>query len=384
MQTYYCPSINCRPVNLRLFLHIAADSAGKLHASFDSVDQGVMDLPGANAALNGNVFSFDLPSIPRSYEATLSTDGNSLKGTWTEGMLLLPLDLTRIATVAEVAGIWEGDYGACPLRLELHVTKDSMGKLGVSLDSVDDRDPMGATGKNVVLNADVFSFEIPPSGSYRATLSPDGYLKGTWRDTDGTHPVVFTRTTAAAAPTPEPVLARPPVTLDDLKPILDQELKPVLEHGLLSRPTGGGLVIGVLDHGERRIFAYGAAHPDSIFEIGSMTKTFTGLILAQMVVQKKVSLTEPVRALLPPGFAGQPSTHEITLLDLATHHSGLPRYADNLDIKKPLQFGPVPAAARRLLAIDTLAFRRFQRGWLGGRLLHHRSLRQLLHVPDST
>jgi serine-type D-Ala-D-Ala carboxypeptidase/endopeptidase len=179
----------------------------------------------------------------------------------------------------------------------LHVRKDSAGKLGVSLDSVDDRDPMGASGKNVVLNADVFSFEIPPSGSYRAMLSGDGYLKGTWRDADGTHPVVFTRTTAAAAPTPEPVITRPPATLDNLKPILAQELKPVLEHGLLSKPTGGGLVIGVLNHGERRIFAYGAARPDSIFEIGSITKTFTGLILAQMVVQKKVSLNEPVRAL---------------------------------------------------------------------------------------
>jgi serine-type D-Ala-D-Ala carboxypeptidase/endopeptidase len=151
----------------------------------------------------------------------------------------------------------------------------------------------------------------------------------------GTHPVVFTRTFAAAAPTPEPVPGRLRVTLDDLKPILDQELKPVLERGLLSKPTGGGLVIGVLDHGERRIFAYGTARPDSIFEIGSITKTFTGLILAQMVIQKEVSLDEPVRALLPPGFAGTPGEHEITLLDLATHHSGLPRDADNLDVQGP-------------------------------------------------
>ena len=66
----------------------------------------------------------------------------------------------------------------------------------------------------------------------------------------------------------------------------------------------------MLDHGERRIFTYGTARPDSIFEIRSITKTFTGLILAQMVVQKQVKLNEPVRALLPAGFAGKPSaTH---------------------------------------------------------------------------
>jgi serine-type D-Ala-D-Ala carboxypeptidase/endopeptidase len=326
LETFYCPGINCRPINLHFVLHVAANSARKLGVSLDSVDEGAMDLRGDNVVLKGNTFSFDIPAIKADYQATVSADGNSLNGTWSQGMLL-PLDFSRITTAAGVAGIWEGDYGSCPLRLVLRVTKDSMGKLGVVLDSVDDRDPMGATGKNVVLNGDLFSFEIPPYGSYRATLSSDGYLKG--YDADGTY-VIFARTTAAAL-TPEPVLTRPRVTLDNLKPILDQELKPVLERGLLSNPTGGGLVIGVLDHGQRRIFAYGAARPDSIFEIGSITKTFTGLILAQMIIQKKVSLDEPVRALLPPGFAGKPSAHEITLLDLATQHSGLPRDADDLD-----------------------------------------------------
>jgi CubicO group peptidase (beta-lactamase class C family) len=116
----------------------------------------------------------------------------------------------------------------------------------------------------------------------------------------------------------------PPVALDNLKAVLDRELEPVLDHGVLSEDTGGGLVIGVLDHGRRRIFAYGTAKPDSIFEIGSITKTFTGLVLAQMVAQKKVTLDEPVRELLPAGFVAKPVGPEITLLDLATHHAGLP------------------------------------------------------------
>jgi CubicO group peptidase (beta-lactamase class C family) len=168
------------------------------------------------------------------------------------------------------------------------------------LDSVDDQDPMGLPGDNVVLKSNAFSFDTV-RGNYRATLSADGYLNGKWSDGTAT---IFTRTSAAAAPTPEPITPKPPVALAELKAVLDQELKPVLERGLLSKPTGGGLVIGVFDRCERRIFAYGTAHPDSIFEIGSITKTFTGLILAQMVVQKKVSLNEPVRALLPAGFAG--------------------------------------------------------------------------------
>jgi len=291
-----------------------------------------MDLPGDNVALNGSTFSFDVRLLEVNYKATLSADGNSLNGTWTQG-IPLPVVFTRITAPPGVAGIWTGDYGACPLRLFLHVTADSAGKLGVSLDSVDDRDPMGAAGEDVILKGNAFNFDIPSVGSYQATFSADGYLKGTWSDSGGSQPVVFTRTSAAAAPTPEPLVARPPVALGDIKAILDEELKPVLERGLLSKSTGGGLVIGVLDHGERRIFAYGTAHPNSIFEIGSTTKTFTGFILAQMVVQKKVSLNEPVRALLPAGFAGQPGAHEITLLDLATQHSGLPRMPDNFKPK---------------------------------------------------
>jgi len=124
--------------------------------------------------------------------------------------------------------------------------------------------------------------------------------------------------------------AQPPVALRDLKLVLDRELASQLESGLLSKGSGGALVIGVLDHGKRRIFTYGAAQPNLIFEIGSITKTFTGLLLAQMVVQQKVTLAEPVRELLPAAFISKSSGPEITLLDLATQHSGLPRDPANL------------------------------------------------------
>ena len=48
-------------------------------------------------------------------------------------------------------------------------------------------------------------------------------------------------------------------------------------------------------NGVRRVFSYGTARLDSIFEIGSVTKTFTGLILAQMIEQGKVQLDAAVR-----------------------------------------------------------------------------------------
>jgi hypothetical protein len=107
---------------------------------------------------------------------------------------------------SEVAGIWTGTLqeGCSGLRLVMHVTANSAGKLGVSLDSVDQR-AWGVPMDKVVVKGKLFSFHNPsPDGTYQATLSADGStLNGTWSE-DTALPLVFTRTTAAAAPTQEP------------------------------------------------------------------------------------------------------------------------------------------------------------------------------------
>ncbi len=70
---------------------------------------------------------------------------------------------------------------------------------------------------------------------------------------------------------------------------------------------------------------------DSLFEIGSITKTFTALLLADAVVRGELRLEDAVEAALPGGLKlrdvqGQP----LRWLDLATHRSGLPRLASNM------------------------------------------------------
>lgn len=113
---------------------------------------------------------------------------------------------------------------------------------------------------------------------------------------------------------PSPV----PVPAGDLQSVLHRDLEPLLRNG------NTGLSIGVYRRGVRRVFTYGTAKPDSLFEIGSLTKTFTALALARMVEEGKVRLNEPVRDLLPAGTVSKPVGREITLLDLVTHQSGLP------------------------------------------------------------
>jgi D-alanyl-D-alanine-carboxypeptidase/D-alanyl-D-alanine-endopeptidase len=95
-----------------------------------------------------------------------------------------------------------------------------------------------------------------------------------------------------------------------------------------------GVVVGVIARDKRQVFGFGrkAVNKDeppdgsTIFEIGSVTKVFTALALADMVQEGLVRLDDPVQRYLPEEVKiASRAGREITLEDLATHTSGLPR-----------------------------------------------------------
>jgi D-alanyl-D-alanine-carboxypeptidase/D-alanyl-D-alanine-endopeptidase len=118
----------------------------------------------------------------------------------------------------------------------------------------------------------------------------------------------------------------------------DQALSALIK-GRVEEGRATGIVLGVLDaDGSQRIVAYGDPGPDapslgsdSVFEIGSITKVFTGILLADMAGRGEVDLTTPVQRYAPAGLT-MPTRNgrEITLTDLAAHRSGLPRLPGNL------------------------------------------------------
>lgn len=102
----------------------------------------------------------------------------------------------------------------------------------------------------------------------------------------------------------------------------------------IERAAAVGLVAGFIEDGSPRIVASGhragEASPEvdaaTVFEIGSIAKVFTTTLLAEMVARGEVALEDPISRFLPPSVrAPSRDGSEITLLDLATATSGLPR-----------------------------------------------------------
>ncbi|MFT4114548.1 serine hydrolase domain-containing protein [Silvibacterium sp.] len=240
-----------------------------------------------------------------------------------------------------IAGIWLGTLhaGGSSLRLQLRIDTGNGGSLRCTLDSIDQK-AFGIPCSDVKVSGDAASLAVPAvRGGWSGSISSDGkILTGTWTQVGpGSMPLTLERqqhaieAPASAAPMP----AIPPVPIDQIKSLLDKELADALAKGLLAPATHAGVTVGIVQHGQKLVFSYGTAKDDSVYEIGSITKTFTSLILAQMVEQNKVRLDEPVRELLPPGTVAKPAGAEITLIDISTQHSGLPRMPDNFHPAHP-------------------------------------------------
>jgi CubicO group peptidase (beta-lactamase class C family) len=119
------------------------------------------------------------------------------------------------------------------------------------------------------------------------------------------------------------------------------EIREILVKRIDQQKQTVGIVVGVIRPIGRRVVAYGnlakgdprTLDGDTIFEIGSISKVFTSLLLAEMVNRKEVALDDPAAKYLPEHVRmPQRSGKSITLLDLSTHSSGLPPHAfDKVD-----------------------------------------------------
>ena len=124
----------------------------------------------------------------------------------------------------------------------------------------------------------------------------------------------------------------------------DAEIHKVLVDRVGSENLGIGIVVGVIDSSGRRVIAYGSLAKNdnrrldgnTVFEIGSMTKVFTSLVLMDMARRGEVALNDPISKYLPSTVkVPERNGRQITFADVSTQSSGLPRLPANMHPKDP-------------------------------------------------
>lgn len=138
------------------------------------------------------------------------------------------------------------------------------------------------------------------------------------------------------------LLALPTAGRAQDQPPTDEAIRQILRQRVDEQKHGVGIVVGWVDEHGSRVVGYGKTRREggspvdgkSVFEIGSVSKVFTSLLLAVAMEKGEVKLDDPVSKYLPPGTkVPARNGREITLLDLSTHRSGLPRMPDNIHSK---------------------------------------------------
>ena len=122
-------------------------------------------------------------------------------------------------------------------------------------------------------------------------------------------------------------------------PTADVSVQRLLDTRIAANP-GTGIIVGVIDGNKASVYMAGTSGTQrpldarTLFEVGSVTKTFTATVLMSMVGAGLVSLGDPVAKYLPDSVrVPQRDGLQITLQNLATQHSGLPRLPTNFHPK---------------------------------------------------
>lgn len=98
-----------------------------------------------------------------------------------------------------------------------------------------------------------------------------------------------------------------------------------------------GIAVGLIDQGKVTYLTYGqksikeetSITKNTVFEIGSITKVFTTLVLADMVFKNEIQLDDPIEIYLSGFKVPEKNGKKITIRHLATHTSGIACMPDN-------------------------------------------------------
>ena len=200
-------------VTLRVAIHIHKDAAGLQTGSFDSLDQGIYDVPLADVSTTGGTLAFSVPKLHATFTGKWDAAGHGWSGEWAQGGRSLALTLAPGKTpaapiVAGLDGDWDGALtvsAGIKLRLALHIETGAHGTLA-RLNSIDQQSVMAIS--SLSRNGEKVRIESKLIGAvYEADLDSKGQtLTGTWTQGGMPLPLVLTRRAAGQA---EATLRRP-------------------------------------------------------------------------------------------------------------------------------------------------------------------------------
>jgi serine-type D-Ala-D-Ala carboxypeptidase/endopeptidase len=333
------------PDNHRISVHIRAASPGAFAGTVDIPDHDRMGAQLSEIAPAGDALTFVLAGCGCRFAGKWDSETRRWIGTWFQGSASIPLELSRgqfppDPIVTGLDGDWRGTVGSpggqgSPLVLQIRTYPDGTRGHLEFLDRYDGRMPLSSITRHA--NRVVLQFKSDQE-RFEGSLSDDGKtLAGTWADGGRPSPLTLTWRKPTALPSASRAASVPlPIATPPRGAALpsDAEIRQILRQRIDVQRQSVGIVVGVIDRTGRRTISYGALNQgdrrplngDTVFEIGSITKVFTSLLLAQAVQRGEVALDDPVAKYLPPNVkVPERGGKRITLVDLAMHTSGLPR-----------------------------------------------------------
>ena len=148
----------------------------------------------------------------------------------------------------------------------------------------------------------------------------------------------------------------PAASTNILKTDIDKEVDPPAR-AYIQKGNTVGLSIGIYKNNQISTYGYGETvkgnlkipTADNIFELGSITKTFTATLLAYYVNEGKVTLSDPITKFLPDSVSANPALKGITLEMLSNHTSGLPRLPEDFFTHVKDNLNPYKDYSRKLM-----------------------------------
>lgn len=190
---------------LRIVVHVTRDDKGGLKATLDSPDQGASGIPITSIDVAGSTLKFESQPIMGSFEGMVNAGATAIAGTWRQGGMSIPLELTRalpaveaknrVAKPSDIDGVWDGTLHppGATLRLVLHIATYEDG-MTAKMDSPDQK-AFGIPVSSFARDGASVRYEIKAiGGGFNGTLDRAlTTLTGTWSQGGGSLPLVLKR-----------------------------------------------------------------------------------------------------------------------------------------------------------------------------------------------